>query len=453
VVWRALQHSTVLDLLHHPRYAGAFVFGRHRTSTTVGGRTQVTVLPREQWFALFPGAHVGYISWEDYEENQRQLRQNAQAYATERTPSPPREGPALLQGLVICGRCGERMGVHYHERRGHLVPEYVCQQDTIQRGQSPCQRVPGAGVDAAIGDLLLAAMTPLAIEVAMAVEAEVVTRAEEADRLRQQHVEGVRYEADLAQRRYLHVDPANRLVADVLEAEWNAQLRKLAAAQEELERHRQAGRPVVTEQDRADLLAVAGDFPRLWRDPKTPDRERKRMVRLLLEDVTLRKADQLTVQVRFKGGATQTQMLPLPLPAWALRRTEQAVVEEIDTLLNMYTDAAVADRLNAAGRRSFDGKLFHKLMIASIRRHHHLPDRYTRLRTRGLLTIDELAAKLSISVGTVEVWRDRGLLDAEPYNDRGQYLYPLPEGPGPVKWKHKSAPCQLPPEARHGGAV
>jgi hypothetical protein len=113
----------------------------------------------------------------------------------------------------------------------------------------------------------------------------------------------------------------------------------------------------------------------------------------------------------------------------------------------------VADRLNAEGRRSFDGKPFHKLMIASIRRHHHLPDRYTRLRARGLLTVEELAAKLGISTGTVEVWRERGLLAAEPYNDRGQYLYPLPDGPGPVKWKHKAASGQGTLDVRNGGAV
>lgn len=453
VLWRPLQHSTVLELLHHPHYAGAFVFGRHRTGRTVSGRLQVTALPREQWFALFPGAHIGYITWEEFEENERQLRQNAQAYATERTPSPPREGPALLQGLAIGGRCGERMGVHYHERRGRLIPEYVCQQATIEYGKPPCQRVPGAAVDAAIGELLLAALTPVAVEVALAVEAEVTARAQEADRLRQQQVERARYEADLAQRRYLRVDPDNRLVADVLEAEWNAKLRELAAAQEELERRRQAGRPAVTEADRAELLALTSDFPRLWRNAATPDRERKRMVRLLLEDVTLRKADHLTLQVRFKGGATQTQTLPLPLPAWALRRTEQAVVGEIDALLNMYTDGQVAERLNAAGRRSFDGKPFHKLMIASVRQHHHLPDRSTRLRARGLLTVEELAAKLGVCVGTVEVWRERGFLHAEPYNDRCQYLYPLPDEPGPVKWKHKALHREVVPEATTGGAV
>jgi DNA invertase Pin-like site-specific DNA recombinase len=454
VLWRPLQHSTVLELVHHPRSAGAFVFGRRRTSLTVGGRTQVTELPREQWFALFPGAHIGYISWEEYEDNQRRLRENAQAHAPrDRQPSPPREGPALLQGLVICGRCGERMGVHYHERRGHLVPDYVCQQQTIQHAESPCQRVSGAGVDAAVGALLLAALTPMAVEVALAVEAEVTARAQEADRLRQQQVERARYDADLAQRRYLRVDPDNRLVADVLEAEWNAKLRDLAAAQEDLERRRQAGRPVVTEADRAALLALAADFPRLWRDAKTPDRERKRMVRLLLEDVTLHKAERVTIQVRFKGGATQTQTVPPALPATVLRRTEQTVVEEIDALLNMYTDTQVAERLNALGRRSYDGKPFHKLMIASIRRHHGLPDRYTRLRERGWLTGEELAAQWGVGVDTLERWRDRGLVQAEPYNDRGQYLYPLPDGPGPAKWKHKISCGEVVPQATQGGAV
>jgi DNA invertase Pin-like site-specific DNA recombinase len=454
VLWRPLQHSTVLELLHHPGYAGAFVFGRTRTSRTADGRQRVHELPREQWFALFPGSHDGYISWEEFEANQRRLLENAQAHApAERQPSPPREGPALLQGVVICGRCGERMGVHYHQRRGQLVPEYVCQHWTIEHGEPPCQRVAGAAVDAAVGNLLVAALTPLAVEVALAIEAELASRAEEADRLRQQQVERARYDADLAQRRYLRVDPDNRLVADVLEAEWNARLRDLAAAREEWERHRAAGRPVITAQERTDLLALAADFPRMWRDPGTPDRERKRMLRLLIEDVTLRKADAVTIHVRFKGGALHTETIRAALPATALRVTDPAVVAEIDELLNQYTDAQVAEHLNAAGRRSFDGKPFHKLMIASIRRHHGLAERYRRLRARGYLTGEELATRWDISVDTLECWRERGFVRAEPYNDRGQYLYPPPDGPGPAKWKHKAAYREVLPQPRHGGAV
>lgn len=453
VVWQPLQHSTVLDLLHNPRYAGAFVFGRTKTQKTLAGRVRVTVLPREQWFALFPAQHVGYIGWDEYEANQQRLRENALAHGADRTTTPPREGPALLQGLAICGRCGERLGIRYHQRRGGLVPDYVCQHETIQRGQAPCQRIPGAAVDAAIGTLLVATVTPQALELALAVQAEVVARAAEADRLRQQQVERARYEADLAQRRYLRVDPDNRLVADVLEAEWNAKLRALAAAQETVEQDRHAGPRVLSTEERAAVLALAADFPRLWRDPRTPDRERKRMVRLLIEDVTLHKAEGLTVGVRFKGGTTQTLTLPAPLPVTHLRRTAQAIVDEIDRLLDDHTDAAVAAVLNTRDRRSFDGKPFRAVMVANIRKRHRLADRFSRLRARGLLTVAELAADLGVGVETVERWRDGGLLQAERYNDKGECLYHRPVGPAPVKWQRKFTHRETSPPSTAGGAV
>jgi DNA invertase Pin-like site-specific DNA recombinase len=451
VIWRPLQHSTALELLHNPRYAGAFVFGRTRTRV-VAGQTRVKELPREQWGTLLPGAHVGYIRWDEYEENQRRLRENAQAHGGDRHACPPREGPALLQGLAVCGRCGERLSIHYHQRRGRLIPDYICQHETIQQGRGPCQIISGGVVDQAIGDLLVETITPQALEMALLVQDEVVARASEADQVRRQQVERARYEADLAQRRFLRVDPENRLVADVLEADWNAKLRALADAQAEVERHHQEA-CAANAQERANILALATDFPRLWRDPRTPDRERKRMVRLLIADVTLLKGAQLTLQIRFTGGATTTLQIARPPSATDLRRTNQVIVDEIDRLLEEYTDAEVATQLNAQGYCSFDGKPFHALMVASIRQHHHLPDRFTRLRQRGLLTGRELAKLLDVSVDTVERWRHRGLLRAERYNDKSEWLYPLPDSPLPAKWKRKPPPLQLVPQTAHGGAV
>jgi len=345
------------------------------------------------------------------------------------------------------------MGLHYHQRRGRLVPDYVCQQQTLQQGHAPCQRIPGAAVDAAIGELLVRRMTPLAVDVALAVQAELATRAEEARRLRQQQVEAARYEAELAQRRFLRVDPDNRLVADVLEAEWNAKLRALAAAQEEVERQRQQDEQAVSEQQQAAVRALTLDFPRLWTDPRTADRERKRMVRLLVEDVTLHKEEQIVLQVRFKGGATETLRLAVPQPATGLRRTDPAIVATIDRLLDEATDGEIAVRLNAEGQRSCDGKPFTAQLIGGIRQRHHLVDRFTRLRTRGLLTVAELTVLLGVGHDTVERWRERGLVRGESYNDKGQWLYYPPGDQAPVKGKHKPSRSQVAPEAGQGGAV
>ncbi len=323
VVWARLEHSRALRILHNPRYAGAFVYGRTHTRKTVEGNLVIEHVPREEWEVLIREAHAGYIDWDEYEQNQRRLRDNCQAYGKDRRKSPPREGPALLQGLLICGRCGKRMTVRYHSRRGQLFPDYVCQREGIEHGQPICQHIPGSNIDEAVGDLLVEAVTPVTLEVALAVQQELQSRLDEADRLRQQQVERARYEAELAQRRYLRVDPDNRLVADSLEADWNDKLRLLTQAQEACERQRTQDRKLVNDQQRAAILSLATNFPQLWRDPSTPARERKRMVRLLLEDVTLIREDHLTLHLRFKGGAHRTIQLPLPLRSWEQRQTSK----------------------------------------------------------------------------------------------------------------------------------
>jgi hypothetical protein len=212
------------------------------------------------------------------------------------------EGPALLQGLVVCGRCGDRMTVRYHRRHDGLWPTYVCQRQGIAHGEPICQSVPGRGLDVAIGRVLVETVTPLTLEMALTVQQEIQARCEETDRLHRRAVECARYEADLARRRYLQVDPANRLVADELEAQWNRALQQVVDAQATYDRQRQADRVGVDAEARARILELATDFPRLWYDFHTPDRERKRMVRLLLEDVTVVKTtDGLTVHLRFSG--------------------------------------------------------------------------------------------------------------------------------------------------------
>lgn len=456
LVWGELLHSNALHILHNPRYAGAFFFGRTHSQRTLDGHYDVRELPRAQWYRLIRDAHPGYISWDEFEENQRRLRENSQAQGSERRKSPPREGPALLQGLVVCGRCGERMTVRYHTRSGRQIPDYVCQREGIEHGRAVCQFVNGEELDQAIGALLVEAVTPQALELAFAVDEELRSRVAEADRLRRQQVERARYEANLAQRRYLKVDPDNRLVADVLEAEWNQKLRALAEAQEEYEHGRETDRQVLDERQRGEILGLATDFPRLWADPKTPDRERKRMARLLLEDVTLRKGENLTAQVRFKGGAARTIHLLLPLPTGPAHQTPPEVVREVDRLLDEHTDKEIAGILNAEGRRTGWGKEFSGLRVAQIRHGYGLGDCFSRLRVRGLLTVEELARSLGVCTDTVESWRQHGLLTAYRYNDKGEWLYEHPGDQAPAKHKWKglsSRKDKSPAESKARGAV
>jgi len=436
LLWVELMHSRTLQVLHNPRYAGAFVYGRTRSRKQPDGRETYSKRPEEQWI-LIPGMHAGYITWEQYQQNQRQLLQNANTFGHDRRNSPPREGPALLQGLVLCGICGSRMSVQYHSNEGESrVPQYICQRAGIERGEPICQSVRGNAIDRFIGELLIEAITPMALDVTLSVQREVQSRLDEIDRLRHKQVERARYDVDIAQHRYMQVDPANRLVASVLEAEWNSKLRVLTDTQEEYERLRQADHIAVNDDAKSRITALAADFPKLWQDPNTPDRERKRMIRLLIEDVTLIKKEDITVNVRFKGGAVTTKILPRPLPCTETRKTDTAVIQEIDRLLNCHTDGEIATILNEHGMLSSEGKAFHRGMITQLRCAYKLTDRYTRLREDGLLTMQEMTKRLGVCADTVKVWRRRGLLRARPYDEKG-YLFEIPDYEIPRKGAHK----------------
>jgi DNA invertase Pin-like site-specific DNA recombinase len=428
VVWNDLVYHRVKWVLACPRYAGAYGFGRTRSRQLPNGvvkRTKKKIAP-EEWYAFIPNAHAGYITWEEYQDNQQKLQANATQYRCQRQRTPPREGPALLQGLAICGRCGQRMFVSYHKRRGHLYPDYICSAGALRCGEKQCQRIPGRDLERAIGELLLETVNPLNLEVALAIEREMQMRLDEVDRLRRQVVQRAQQEADLARRRYLQVDPDNRLVADQLEADWNSKLRALHSAQEEYEHQKQNEQKILHAEQREKILALAVDFPRVWSDSELPYRERKRMVRLLLEDVTLRKEDKLIVEVRYKGGALKSLTLPLPLPFCALFRTRPEVVEAIEGLLDEHDYQQIVDILNAQKLRSGSGQQFNIHIVGHICRQFRLRSRRERLRGKGMLTRKEMARKFGVTQMRVTKWRLQGKLVGYRTNFKKEHLYPVP---------------------------
>ena len=454
LAWTLLTHWRVLRTLHNPRYAGAFVYGRRRGTTSANGKNSCQPLPRDQWTALIPGAHPGYISWETYEANQQILLGNAAARGADRAAGPAREGTALLQGLAICGKCGRRMTIRYHARGGTEVPDYQCMRECIDNAGPRCQTIPGAAADAVVSQLLLQALTPLALEVALTVQAEIEARAAEADAIRASHVERARHRADLARRRYLAVDPGNRLVAGTLEADWNAALRALQAAQDDYD-HAAAATAALTADDKARIRALAADFPALWSDPATPQRERKRMARLLLDDVTMTKTDRIHLDIRFRGGQVTSLDIPIPPTSWQLRQTRPEVLAALDQLLDNHTDAQAAAALNAAGHRSGEGKPFTSRIVLDLRQAHHLPSHGDRLRARGLLTMTETASRLGVHISTIKAWRRAGLLTARKANDRNVPLFdpPDPADPRLVKRQGSKLASRAHTAKTPGGAV
>jgi DNA invertase Pin-like site-specific DNA recombinase len=428
LVWSGLNRSRVVQALRNPRYTGTFVYGRFRSRQrpNSAGRYSRPVPPNE-WLAVIHDAHPGYITWEDYEENLRRLRENAQAYGGERRKSPPREGPALLQGLAICGICGARMTVRYRDRGNRLESQYVCQRQSTENAVPLCQTIPGDSINQVISRLIVESVNPLALEVALSVQKELQSRLQEADRLRQAHVERAHFEAEQAQRRYMHVDPANRLVADSLEAGWNNKLRALEEAQKTYEKQRQADRRLLAPEQERKIYTLASDFRELRESPTTSHRDRKRMIRLLIEDVVLRKGSEIAIQVRFKGGATESLTVPVPLSAWQMRKTSPEVLEEIDRLLDSHTYEEIARIFNERGLLTRVGNSYQPVRIQRIQERYRLKSRNDRLREAGYLTVGETAQLLGVSAKTVQERRKRGLLKSVRVNDNPEYLYERPD--------------------------
>jgi DNA invertase Pin-like site-specific DNA recombinase/DNA-binding transcriptional MerR regulator len=422
--WKQLRHGEVLDLLHNPGYAGAYAYGRRKTTTDLDGRHHTANKPIGDWTVLIHDHHPGYISWAQYEHNQQVLTANAAARGDQRTAGPAREGPALLQGLVICGRCGNRMSVGYHQRAGGvLVPDYNCQRESIAAALPECQAITGDGIDAAVARLVLDTLTPLALDVALSVSDELTQHAEQADALRAGHVQRAGHAADAARRRYLAVDPGNRLVADTLEADWNAALRDLATATDDYQKAR-TGADQVTQQQRQRITALAGDFPALWNDPATPIRERKRLIRLLVTDVTLtRHPDGVTAEVRLPGGQQHTLRLPRPRTAYEQHTTDPTTITLIDQLLDDHPLDEIAVILNQRHLTGGWGRPFTTASLAALVRAYHLATHADRLRAAGLRSTDQLATDLGVTHDTIRKWHRAGLLTARRIDGRGEHLF------------------------------
>jgi DNA invertase Pin-like site-specific DNA recombinase len=427
LLWGELDVSRTLQILHNPRYAGAFVYGRTRMAFNAQLQPVQREVKQQDWPVLIRDAHEGYIDWSEFERNQHKLRQNLGFSPGERG-SMPREGNALLQGRVLCGKCGSRMRVHYESLSGQLRPYYCCIEETVRRAGKPCQWVHGLAVDEAISALLLETVAPAAIEVALAVQNEIAQRIEQAGARRQAQLERARYEAELARRRYAKVDPDNRLVANALEAEWNQRLRDLDHLQHEHERHHHDEQSQIDAPARQRITDLACDFPRVWSDSRTSALERKRMLALLIEDVTLVAGPSIALHVRWRGGRIQSLHVDKPRPIAQIRKTPPEVVKLIDELLETSTDTQVAAKLNELGHRNWRGEQFSSKKVTVVRSAYKLSSRFERLRQRGMLTGDEMALQLGVCVTTVHQLGRQGVLMRHLYGNNHRCLYEPPSG-------------------------
>jgi DNA invertase Pin-like site-specific DNA recombinase len=406
--WGRLTHSRVLGILANPAYAGAYVFGRYRSRRVVTPdgtvRTTTVELPRAEWPVVIYDHHPGYLSWDDFLANQTRLKANT----TNQGARPPREGQALCQGILHCGGCGRPMSTRYH-RDGRAA--YECAASRADRTATPgCRSVAAATLDEAVSERLLAALNPEEVALALAAATEVADRQARTTRAAELAVERARYQADRAERAFHACEPENRLVARSLEARWEAKLVALAEAEQALTATQTKLTPLPQP---AELEALTSDLPRLWHAPTTQAKDRKRMLRTLIADVTvLPEPDRgkLRIGIRWHSGATDELRTSRRPSAIKLRRTSPGAVELLQRLGPTHNDADLADELNAAGYRTGAGRPFDVKAVRWLRHIHHVPAPAPFQPDE--LSVAEVAQRLGISANAVYYWVQHGQLQA-----------------------------------------
>jgi DNA invertase Pin-like site-specific DNA recombinase len=416
--WVAPTYQMVQMVLHSPVYAGLFVYGRRREVVAPGDPPQVTThrVPVDEWAIVVPGVYPAYLAEDQYRANRRRLWDNQYNFVKRRRGAV-REGPGLLVGVLVCGRCGGRLTPTYST--AHHA--YVCRRATATYGTPTCQSFPQRDLDQLVADAFLAAVQPAALETLLAALA-----AHEAERLAlarhwAQRLERARYEAARAQRQYDACEPENRLVARTLETRWNAALAVVAQLEQEHAAAQRASLAPLTAAEQTAARALSADLPSVWAAPTTTAADRKRLLRLVIQEVTVTVAPvgrRAAVTIRWSGGAATAHTVTRPPVGWHCT-TDPATVARLQEQAQHLPDHQIADELNAAGVRTQTGKRWTHQRVASIRKQHAIPTAcpvgtaVRAVRGDGCMPVALAAERLSVSRSLVHVWVGLGALVGE----------------------------------------
>jgi DNA invertase Pin-like site-specific DNA recombinase len=426
LTWGRLDLQRVLDAVKNPAYAGIYAYGQDRRVKEVDEqgevRSRIRHTPREEWPVQIRDHHPGYISYEDYLENLEALRRNRSNTCC--LPGPAREGLALLQGLLLCGVCGHRLSVRY-KSDGGVHPYYQCHAMRYRAGGAArCMTVRGDLVDGAVAGRLLDVVRAGDLGLALKAFDELRGRQRDVDQQWRLQVQRAEYDADLAQRRYEQVDPANRLVAATLEERWNAALAHLEATRSRYQEFQTSSPPTVTDRQREQILALADDLPRLWRSETTPAKEKKRILRLLLKDITVEKlanGSDMTLHIRWRGGACEDLTVHAPSPHRLYY--PQELLARIRELAVSHSDAEIAALFDEEGLRTPHGLRFTKALIRQTR--YHFEIKASSDRRPGEMSVPELADRLGIKPGVLRYWIQIGTLAARQQCFHSPYWVPM----------------------------
>jgi DNA invertase Pin-like site-specific DNA recombinase len=421
IQWAVPTYHQIHSVLESPVYAGAYAFGKTRRERYVDEhgdtRQRMRRLPQAEWGVLIWDHHPGYIDKATFDANRERIAANTRPRAHE-AGGAVREGAALLQGIAVCARCGRKLKVHYQGRRGHQSPAYHCPSSVLVEGRgSWCLRVGGGQIDQAVTNALLAALTPAGVKAAL----------QAAEALEQDHdaalgqwrlqLERAKYQAERTERRYRQVEPEHRLVARGLERDWEKALGVLADAEAELALREQQRPRVLTDAEREQLLALGADLGRVWAAPTTSDRDRKQLLRTLIEEVILdvqREQDRATVTIRWNAGAITELAVPLPRHQPTVR-TDEDTIALLTRLASHYDDATIAGILNRQGRRSATGERFTQIIVGGLRRYRGIPTHKPSDQPPDgeLLPVGKAADELGVAASTIFRWLQAGFIAGE----------------------------------------
>jgi DNA invertase Pin-like site-specific DNA recombinase/uncharacterized protein YndB with AHSA1/START domain len=439
LLWKAPSVSRVHQMLSNPLYAGVYAYGRRpERKVLVDGQIRVvreSGRDPERWMVRLADAHPGYISWERYVNNQRKLERNQGRFGGSTVPQPKRN-PLLLTGMLLCGRCGRRMyGVY--RGSGKTSGIYACKGE-LDTAQGTCWSVRAEPIDEAVERLFLQMAAPEELALGLAVDQQVEKQAGLLAQQWRARIEKAGYEARRAERRYKEVDPDNRVVARTLEREWEERLRELEQVERDYERARTEARVQLTERDRARIRELASDLKQVWKAPTTQQADRKAMLALVMEAITLQPVDvplrSTRVSVQWKAGAVDELHVRRPSAA-EHRKPSAEAVELIRQLAGEgQHDADIAQQLNAEGYTRGDGKGWTKISVGRARITHDIerlaPVRYAAVKAPSRLpdgswTVAAVAERYGVSQQVVRRWIGIGVIEArrQPFDNHPGMLW------------------------------
>jgi len=362
VIWKEADFSDLMRILHNPTYAGAYVYGQHEYDpfdrSPATGKAKMHPRPIEEWTVCLQGVYPAYIPWEQFVENRRLLRSN---WYRHESCGAPRKGAALLQGIVFCGRCGAKMRIYHYSTKEHRAPGYACVYEYVRHGRTPCQSMSTRGIDEAIAELFLSAVSPAKIEIALRAMEELEAQRQETLRQWDLQLQQADYEVELARRRYESADPENRLVAAELEASWEEALHQREHLQEQRAAFEHQPGQSVGDEERRMIRELSQDLERVWNAPTTTMEERKTLLRLLVKRVHLdgvSEAGKIVIDVEWHTGAhSSIKVDRLQVGVWA-PKTPPKAVQRIHELLPRQDYASIAKVLNKEGFKSAKGLPF-----------------------------------------------------------------------------------------------